>query len=207
MKKRAAEPRPVDARAGAGLVLAGYGALSRGADAWDNDSSPQARQRLEAAVEILGEGPLGRVLEAGCGDGRFLARVAARAGRVLGLDLSAESVARARRRLLGRPGASVARANFLVRPSRGRFDLVCCLRVLADFEPPVQRRFLEKLAAAAAPGGRLLLMVPARRFRLFEPRAFLSQLATLADVEARRVLPAAPPDLPCGELIVLARKR
>ena len=183
-------------RLGEGLVLAPYAELSRGPDAWDNDSSPAARRRLEAAAAMLGAGPVGRLLDVGCGDGRFLGRVASRARSVTGIDLSAEGVARARARVRGYPGARVTRGNFLARPPRGRFDIVCCLRVLADFEPPVQTRFLDKLLDAAAEDGRLLLMVPARRFRLFTPRVFLAALKRRCVIERTRRLRAEPPRSP-----------
>ena len=91
------------------------------------------------------------VLEAGCGTGLLLGRIASFASEAFGVDLSAGMLAKARRR-----GLDVAQASVTALPFPDeRFDVVCSFKVLAHVEPI--REALAELARVTRRGGYLLL--------------------------------------------------
>lgn len=100
-------------------------------------------------VERYGRGA--EVLEAGCGTGLILERIAGFAEGAWGLDLSAGMLARARARGLRVVQGSVTNVPF---PDE-RFDVVCSFKVLAHVEPI--RESLAELARVTRRGGYLLL--------------------------------------------------
>jgi len=100
-------------------------------------------------VERYGRGA--DVLEAGCGTGLILERIAGFAGGAWGLDLSAGMLARARARGLRVVQGSVTNVPF---PDE-RFDVVCSFKVLAHVEPIAAA--LAELARVTRRGGYLLL--------------------------------------------------
>lgn len=85
---------------------------------------------IKAALEaFLGDAPLQRVLEVGCGTGFWLRALAGRAQTVAGLDRSTEMLARARG-----SGAPLVRANAEALPFPGRtFDRIICINALHHF--------------------------------------------------------------------------
>lgn len=102
-----------------------------------------------------------RVLDAGCGGAYGTALLAAGgAGRVVGIDLEAEAVGRARQRF-GAPGI-----EFLVDDCQqlagagGPFDLVCSFENIEHLPEP--ERFLEAAGRVLAPDGLLLVSTPDR---------------------------------------------
>jgi ubiquinone/menaquinone biosynthesis C-methylase UbiE len=93
----------------------------------------------------------GRVLEAGCGTGLVLDRLARVAREAHGFDLSPGMVAKARAR-----GLSVSLGSVTQIPFRAdSFDLVCSFKVLAHV-PDIERA-LRELARVTRPGGTLVL--------------------------------------------------
>ena len=100
-------------------------------------------------VERYGRGA--SVLEAGCGTGLILERVAGFAGEAWGFDLSPGMLARARGRGLSAVQASVEAVPF----PDARFDVVYSFKVLAHVERI--REALAELARVTRPGGYLLL--------------------------------------------------
>jgi len=92
-----------------------------------------------------------QVLEAGCGTGLILDRMAGEATRVVGIDLSMGMVARARDR-----GHRVVQADlrFLPFPDAS-FDTVTSFKVLAHVPKP--ERAVAELARVLRPGGHLVL--------------------------------------------------
>ncbi len=96
-----------------------------------------------------------RILDAGCGSGRMLEELE-RYGQVSGIELdpTAAEVARSR-------GHGEVRVGSLERLpwEAERFDLITCLDVLEH--TPDDRQTLSELRRVAAPGGWLLLTVPA----------------------------------------------
>ncbi len=108
---------------------------------------PVHRQLLDAL-------PAGRqVLDAGCGTGQVLADLDGRGLRLVGLDLSAEMLRHARRRV---PSARLVRGDCQRLPFPDHsFDLV--LNTLSFHWYPAPRAALAEFHRVLRPGGRLLL--------------------------------------------------
>jgi SAM-dependent methyltransferase len=104
-----------------------------------------------------------RVLDAGCGMGRF-AEVALEAGaEVHSVDLSA-AVEAARRNLAGRGNISFYQADILNLPfARGTFDYIYSIGVL-HHTPSTERAF-QRLVPLLRPGGRIAIWVYSTRLR------------------------------------------
>jgi ubiquinone/menaquinone biosynthesis C-methylase UbiE len=100
-------------------------------------------------VERYGRGA--RVLEAGCGTGLILKRVAEFAGEAIGFDLSAGMLAKARTRGLKVVQASIEHVPF----ESASFDVVYSFKVLAHVEKIADA--LAELARVTKPGGMMLL--------------------------------------------------
>lgn len=107
----------------------------------------------------LGESDLAgaRVLDAGCGMGRYLRVAAERGARAVGLDLS-WAVRAARETTAGLEGVGLVRGDLLRPPFvPGSFDHIYSLGVL-DHTPDPRRAFLA-LAPLLRPGGRIVVWV------------------------------------------------
>ena len=100
----------------------------------------------------------GSALDAGCGDGLLLARLATVCRRVVGLEPDEQAVARARGRLKQIPQAEVLLDDVMDPdlPQRiGTFETVSCVATLhhLPLEPALAR-----LSELVAPGGRLIIV-------------------------------------------------
>jgi SAM-dependent methyltransferase len=119
-----------------------------------------ARARLTLALlRRLGARPPARVLDAGCGWGVTLEALEAAGYRAAGLDVSPRILAR-----LDRPGRDLIEAD-LTRPPVARrggeaFDAVLALDVIEHLDD--DRAAVATLAGLVAPGGVMVLSVPAR---------------------------------------------
>lgn len=118
--------------------------------------------------------PQGKLLDYGCGTGRYLIPLRHHAGTCLGFDVSTAALTTLDHHLTGRERRERVRlfgpeTDELCRHCRslGGVDLVLCLfGVIAHVETPARRReTLSLLGEALAPGGRLLISVPNRRRR------------------------------------------
>jgi SAM-dependent methyltransferase len=97
-----------------------------------------------------------RILDAGCGTGNNLAHFR-RFGRTLGVDLSDEALRFCRGR-----GVAAARGSLLALPfPDGRFDAVTSFDVIYHRWVQDDRAAVREMARVLAPGGLLLLRVPA----------------------------------------------
>ena len=103
-----------------------------------------------------------RVLDVGCGVGRWSRLLAARGAQVTGVDLSPTMIAQARQRAT-REGV-VDRCRFQVQDLSTlevgeQFDLVLSVTVLQHIlDPDKLRNALQAMKAHLAPGGRLILL-------------------------------------------------
>ncbi len=113
------------------------------------------RTVLDGVIAQLGLPASPRVLDAGCGSGRFMVELA-QLGTVTGVELSETSVALARERQLG----EVIAGSVLEMPfADDSFDLAVSLDVIEHLEDDLAA--LRELRRAVAPGGALLVTVPA----------------------------------------------
>jgi SAM-dependent methyltransferase len=97
-----------------------------------------------------------RVLEAGCGAGRFTELLVDAGALVHSVDLSAASVETNRRNIGDRPNYAIAQADIRALPfPAGAFDVVVCLGVLQHTPSPEQS--LAALWQMLAPGGLLVI--------------------------------------------------
>ncbi|MCA9666088.1 MAG: class I SAM-dependent methyltransferase [Myxococcales bacterium] len=102
-------------------------------------------------VELAQDYCHGRVLEAGCGTGLILRRLAVGARQAVGIDLSSNMLGWARNRGLAVSQASVDALPF----ADAHFDAVVSFKVLAHVEPITQA--LHELARVTRAGGHLVL--------------------------------------------------
>lgn len=113
------------------------------------------RTVLKGAIARLGLPQPARVLDAGCGSGRNMVELA-RLGTVSGVELSDTSVALARRREVG----DVIAGSVMEMPfADDSFDLAVSLDVIEHLEDDLGA--LRELRRVVAPGGALLVTVPA----------------------------------------------
>ena len=103
-----------------------------------------------------------RVLDVGCGVGRWSRRLAARGAHVTGVDLSPTMIGEARRRAAA--AGLTNRCHFLVQDSAaldagGQFDLVLGVTVLQHMlDAHALRAAVERIARHVAPQGRIVLL-------------------------------------------------
>jgi SAM-dependent methyltransferase len=113
------------------------------------------RRVLENVLAELDLASGAEVLDAGCGSGRNMVELS-RLGAVTGVELSDTSVALARERGYG----EVIAGSVLEMPfADGRFDLAVSLDVIEHLEDDLTA--LRELRRVVAPGGALLITVPA----------------------------------------------
>ena len=123
------------------------------------------RRALEPWLKVA---PGTRVLDVGCGIGRWSRLLASRGARVTGIDLSPTMIAEAERRAAAN-GLS-DRCRFLVQDSAalevtGPFDLILCVTVLQHvLDVDALRAALRRMTHNLAPHGRLVVLeaAPAR---------------------------------------------
>jgi ArsR family transcriptional regulator len=135
--------------------------FERIAPIWDEERSLHAAAAtVEAAIlDVVGDGPLGRVLDIGTGTGRMLALLGDRADRCVGLDTSHSmlGVARANLERLGVQGWELRQGDVHSPPlDRASFDLVVIHQVLHYLDDPA--RAVAQAAQLVASGGQLLVV-------------------------------------------------
>jgi ArsR family transcriptional regulator len=128
---------------------------------WDEERSLHAAaDTVEAAiVDVVGDDPLGRVLDVGTGTGRMLQLFGPRAERAVGLDSSHSmlSVARANLERTGLANCELRQGDVHSPPlDAAGFDLVVIHQVLHYLDDP--SRAIGEAAKLVAPGGRLLVV-------------------------------------------------
>ena len=130
-------------------------------------ASPRVRRYLEAELDhilsLIGGGD--RVLDLGCGYGRILPGLRARAGSVVGIDTSLRSLRLAREMLppgggYGLAAMDAAALGFVP----GSFDVICCIQNGISAFHVDRRALVRECVEAAAPGGLVLLSSYAEGF-------------------------------------------
>lgn len=151
----------------------GYGSWS---ERYDEPGNPIIAIEEPVVWSLVGEVPPGRALDAACGTGRHSRRLVELGHEVLGVDLTAEMLSRARANV---PEAAFVEADLRAVPVAGRqFDLAVCglaLAHIADLEAGIA-----ELARVLRPGGRLVISV------LHPFQAHLGWHAPFEDPEGQR---------------------
>jgi ArsR family transcriptional regulator len=130
------------------------------ATVWDEERSLHAdADTVEAAVlDVIGDGPLGQVLDLGTGTGRMIQLLAPRADRCTGLDASHSMLSVARANLERNATNWELRQGDVYSPpfDGGTFDLVVVHQVLHYLDDPA--RAIAEATRLVAPGGRMVVV-------------------------------------------------
>jgi len=124
------------------------------------EAPPAFRRSFEAEEAFVRENlpESGRVLEVGCGTGRFLAKIAGGGRETFGCDLSRTALAAARASLA--PVIRLAAADAAALPYRsGAFDAVLCVQASLGNFGDRKEGALREMRRALRAGGVLLLAV------------------------------------------------
>lgn len=135
--------------------------FARHAEQWDQLRAmlTPAEQVENALVELLGESPLGRLLDIGTGTGRIAELLAPQAEHVVALDKSPEMLRLARARLQDLPAGDVelVQGDFGALPFAGdSFDTVVFHQVLHYAQEPAYA--LAEAARVCRAGGRIAIV-------------------------------------------------
>jgi SAM-dependent methyltransferase len=151
-------------------VRADFDRIARlGGPSGDVDSDWSARFLAPLVATLPAR--VGAVLDLGCGTGTLSRQLAARADRVLGIDLAPAMIERARAESGAVPNVEYRVGDLMTEPPAGsRFDVVVSVAALHHL--PIAPA-LARAAALVAPGGRLLIV------DLFQPSG-IGGLAYLA---------------------------
>lgn len=118
-------------------------------------------RRFELSLELIGDASGKRVLDIGCGSGRYSVELARRGAQVVGIDLAPKMLELARRAAAEAGVAArceFVEAEFLSWREPGHFDTCLGIGFFDYVEQP--RDFLEKVYRAGAPQG--IFSFPAR---------------------------------------------
>src|SRR4029079_6529810 len=96
-----------------------------------------------------------RVLDLGCGAGRFTGALRDASADAIGVDIADAALTRARRNV---PGADFRRFDGAIPLRHGEADLVWCSEVLEHVPDPIS--LLTEIRRVLRPEGRVLLTVP-----------------------------------------------
>jgi ubiquinone/menaquinone biosynthesis C-methylase UbiE len=112
------------------------------------------RDTFRALLDSVGIRPGWRVLDAGCGTGAFLPRLAERAGRVQAIDLATENVAVARERTADLPTVTVEAGDLLDLPyPDDSVDAIWCANTVQYLDDAALARALAGFRRVVRPGG------------------------------------------------------
>lgn len=146
---------------GVGSTVADDGerATSRGYDLWAplyDDGDPSTWLDEPFLLERLNPFPGCRILDLGCGTGRYLRRLAPNLYRITAVDLSRGMLARARRATGDREAMCLLQASATSLPFRpGCFDRIMSGLVLDHVATPEE--LFRQMAAVLAPNGRVVV--------------------------------------------------
>lgn len=129
----------------------------RDADPWDYARSPFEAFKRGVLLRACSDRMFGRGLELACANGETSRALARRCLRLLAVDASATAVAEARRRVPD-PRIIFAVARLPEDAPVGPFDLIVASEILYYMPRHDMDALLDRLAAALAPGGRMVVL-------------------------------------------------
>jgi SAM-dependent methyltransferase len=138
-------------------------------DPWRFATSDYEREKYAHTLTALGGRRFEKALEVGCSIGVFTEQLATVCTEVLAIDVSSRALQRARRRLSGRPGVSLARVVFPEEMPDGPWGLVVCSEVLYYLDAAAFELALERLRMALEDGATVLAVhwrAPTRSYPL-----------------------------------------
>jgi len=118
------------------------------------------RLAIPSVVDRVRETNNPRILDVGCGTGRFLLQLAAAVphAKLYGLDLSPNYLRRARKVLAGHDGVALVADDAENMPwASGFFDVVTSVFLMHELPPRVRRRVACEIARVLAPGGTVVI--------------------------------------------------
>jgi SAM-dependent methyltransferase len=135
------------------IIAEGYDTMADRFSEWQR--GVRGSTRLERLEELLGLLPARPdVLELGCGAGVRSTRILAERGRLIGVDISAEQLRRARERV---PGATFIQADFTeIEREPESLDAVLAFHVLNHVPQTELGPLLRRIGTWLRPGGHLL---------------------------------------------------
>lgn len=125
-------------------------------DPWAFATSEYEREKYAHSLSVLDGRRFDRTLEIGCSIGVFTAQLATISAEVIAIDVSSRALERARQRLRGQPGVSVARMAFPEAMPGGLWGLVVCSEVLYYLDHIAFEAALERLRIALENGATVL---------------------------------------------------
>jgi peptidoglycan/xylan/chitin deacetylase (PgdA/CDA1 family)/SAM-dependent methyltransferase len=142
-------PRPRDRRAY-------WETVYRTADPWAYGSDYE-QLKYRRTLSLLPAAPIANALEVACSEGRFTALLAPRVGHLVASDISRTALERAKARCCDFINVEFRSIDFFNEPLPQGLDLLVCSEVLYELSDRADLvRVAGRLAAALAPGGRLL---------------------------------------------------
>ena len=129
-----------------------------------------------------------RVLDAGCGDGRFCYELNGEGARLVGVDYSEQAIRWAR---AFNPAVEFHVADLVTLDFHEEFDVVTCLDVLEHFPPEQVPAVVANLCRALKPGGRLLVSVPSTNKAVNRKHYQHFTVETLEKLFVPRLVPVA----------------
>jgi SAM-dependent methyltransferase len=126
-------------------------------DPWNYAASPFEAFKRRVLLRACGTPPFGRALELACGTGATSRALAPRCLRLVAQDSSPTAIAEALRRG-GPPGLAYEVGLLPADMPRGPFDLIVASGILYYLSRPDLARTLDRIEAALAPGGRVVVL-------------------------------------------------
>jgi cyclopropane fatty-acyl-phospholipid synthase-like methyltransferase len=127
-------------------------------DPWKFATSAYEAQKYARTLAVLGDEPLGSVLEVGCSIGVFTAALARRCRHLVATEVSPTALDQARRRCAALPNIAFRLARSNADDLGGPYDLVILSEVVYFWDDADLAAFAERLEQALTPGGRAILV-------------------------------------------------
>jgi SAM-dependent methyltransferase len=152
-----------------------------------NPVTIEYQARLRRVVELITEVEPRRVLDAGCGDGRFCYELSRRGVEVVGVDYSEAAL---RFAAAFSPGVTFLRQDLAAMDVPERFDAILSMETLEHLKPELVEGVVAGLAGVAEPGARLVVTVPsvelplaAKHYQHFTPASLRGVLEPAFSVD------------------------